>query len=522
MKMNYLNHTKEIDSMKKGMFHIGIVLAMIFLAVSCAREKPALSAAGTKEPYEVIITYLTFGQTPRDLALVEEEINKISIPAVNAKVALYPMSLFEAATQTSLMISSGEKLDLLMCLFQGGPGTLVNNGQIIALDELYEKYGAGIKATEGIAMAGGYFNGSLYAIPSEEKMGRQSGVMIRSDLLGKYPWNKNEWDMITHGDLDRLFSRVRAGEGSNLYMLNIVGPSLTTFNYFHNVDSLGATLAAGGLMNGGLGDTKIVNVFATPEYKENLDWFRKWYQAGYFNRDCVTMTETGLDLMKTGRYFAALNPTEADMKAKYIQDTGALVTAFNGSSPYAMTSIYQLSQWCIPVTCEDPETTFKFLNLMYESVEINNLLHNGIEGIHYVKAGDWERGNWGIINMPEGITMDSSGYYNPLGLWGDKSKRYNWPPITADYYEELRDFNAGIDSRVASKALGYCFDSFPVRTEYAAVNDVITQYRASLESGSVDPATALPQFLRALDAAGIGSIITENQRQLDAWLASGK
>jgi putative aldouronate transport system substrate-binding protein len=226
------------------------------------------------------------------------------------------------------------------------------------------------------------------------------------------------------------------------------------------------------------------------------------------------MTESNLDLMKSGRYFGGLNATEADMKAKYIVDTTYDVTAFNTIPPYAMTSIYQISQWAIPITCEDPETTFKFLNLMYKSEEIINLLHNGIEGVHYVKTD-----NWGIIDYPPGVSFATTGYYNPLGLWGDKSRKYQWPPISANYFEELRAFNAGIDARVSSKVLGYCFNSFPVRTEYAAVSDVITQYQAGLESGSLDPAVVLPQFLDALRVAGIDRVIAENQKQLDVWLA---
>ncbi|GHV71941.1 hypothetical protein AGMMS49928_26340 [Spirochaetia bacterium] len=229
----------------------------------------------------------------------------------------------------------------------------------------------------------------------------------------------------------------------------------------------------------------------------------------------TTMTDQGIELMKTGRYFAALNATEADMKTKYIQDTGMGFLAFNTVPPFARTGIYQISVWCIPVTCKDPETTFKFLNLMYESEAVNNLLHNGIEGMHYVKTGEW-----GIINWPEGVTAQTSGYYNPLGLWGDKSKRYNWPPVTGEYFDQLKTFNNSIDGKVASKALGYTFNSFPVRTEYAAVNDVMSQYRAGLESGSLDPETGLPQFLNALQAAGIDRVIAENQKQLDAWLGS--
>jgi putative aldouronate transport system substrate-binding protein len=505
---------KKLTTIRSWLPILGIGLLTAALFPACNQAKPAEGEAPQKEPYEIVVTYMTFLGTPRDLALVEEEVNKITIPAINARVSLFPLTFFEAASKTSLMISSGEKLDLMMVLFQGGPVNYVNNGQIIELDELFAKYGEDIARAEGIAMAGGYLNNTLYAIPSEEKFARQMGVVVRSDLLAKYPIAKNEWDMVGYEDLDALFARVRAGEGENLYMFPLAGSAIATFTFFNTVDVLGTSLASGGLMNGGLDTTRVVNVFATPEYKKHLEWFRKWYLAGYWPKDCVTMTDVAMDLMRSGRYFAAINPTEADMKAKYIQDSGWDVQVFNTVKPYAMTSIYQISVWTIPITCEDPETTFKFLNLMYQSEEINNLLHNGIEGVHYVKTGDW-----GIIDFPEGLNAESTGYYNPLGVWGDKSIRYQWPPITAGYFDELKTFNAGVDASMMSKALGYCFNSYPVRTEYAAVSDVISQYQAGLESGSLDPAVELPRFLEALNAAGIDKVIAENQKQLDAWLA---
>jgi putative aldouronate transport system substrate-binding protein len=492
---------------------LGMGAGLLAAFLSCGQAKAPEGETASKEPYEIVATYMTFLGTPRDLPLVEEEINKITVPAINARLSLFPLTFFEAASKTNLMISSGEKLDLMMVLFQGGPVNYVNNGQIIELDELFVKYGEDIARAEGIAMAGGYMDNILYAIPSEEKFARQNGILMRGDLLAKYSFAKNEWDMVNYEDLDTLFARVRAGEGENLYMFPLSGSPFTTFTNFHTVDVLGTGLASGGLMNGGLDNTTVVNVFTTPEYKKHLEWFRKWYLAGYWPRDCVTMTDVLMDLMRGGRYFAALNATEADMKAKFMQDSGLDVRAFNTVKPYAMTSIYQISVWTIPITCEDPETTFKFLNLMYKSEEINNLLHNGIEGLHYVKTGDW-----GIIDFPEGLNAETSGYYNPLGLWGDKSIRYQWPPITAGYFEELKTFNASVDNTMASKALGYCFNSYPVRTEYAAVNDVISQYQAGLETGSLDPETALPQFLAALNAAGIDKVIAENQKQLDTWL----
>ena len=46
------------------------------------------------------------------------------------------------------------------------------------------------------------------------------------------------------------------------------------------------------------------------------------------------------------------------------------------------------------------------------------------------------------------------------------------------------------------------------------------QYSGALYSGSGDPEELLPQFLEALDDAGINDVIAAKQEQLDAFLAA--
>ena len=52
----------------------------------------------------------------------------------------------------------------------------------------------------------------------------------------------------------------------------------------------------------------------------------------------------------------------------------------------------------------------------------------------------------------------------------------------------------------------------------ACVN-VVNQYNLPLLAGIVDYEEVLPQFLAALEDAGIDKIIAEKQAQLDAWAA---
>lgn len=132
-------------------------------------------------------------------------------------------------TGYSAFFSSGEKLDLICVLFDGGPGIYVNKGQLLELDELFEKYGADVEAAEGVAMAGGYFNGKLYAIPDEEFMGRRYGFVGRQDILDKYEFD--EYEDATYEDLDAFFARVKVGEREDFYIFNNVGGVSTIGNF---------------------------------------------------------------------------------------------------------------------------------------------------------------------------------------------------------------------------------------------------------------------------------------------------
>ena len=67
---------------------------------------------------------------------------------------------------------------------------------------------------------------------------------------------------------------------------------------------------------------------------------------------------------------------------------------------------------------------------------------------------------------------------------------------------------------------GFIPDSTNVATQVAAINNVYTQYNNSLTYGDVDPEVYLPEFLKALEEAGINDVMAEYQRQVDEWLAN--
>ena len=213
-----------------------------------------------EEPYEVIMTFIIPSNVPADLKLVQEEVNKIALEETNTKVSLLPITLAEMAQKYNLMLSSGEKLDLMLT-FATGVGEYVNKGYLLELDDLVEERGQAILEAEGIAIAGGYFAGKLYAIPSEEKMGRSYGIAARLDLAEKY--NFDVEGIKSYDDLEYMFKTIKENE-PDIIPFALVGQGAGG-SIMIQYDDLGSSVGTGVLMDGGMGDTTIVNLFETEE-----------------------------------------------------------------------------------------------------------------------------------------------------------------------------------------------------------------------------------------------------------------
>lgn len=465
-----------------------------------------------EDPYEVVMCYIYYGTLSEDLQMVEDAINEVALEKTNTQVSLLPLSFSEIDTQPSLMISSGEKLDLLLGFRQANFLNYINSNMLLELDDLYAQYGSAIAEDLGTIINGGYVGGVLYGIPSTRTHANSNGVMIVTDYVEKYGLDTNQ--DIGYEELDEFFAKVKEGEGENFTPMIISGANVTTFEFFNRMDVLGADIGCGAIIDYH-NSTTVENVFASEEYATHLDWMRKWYEAGYINGDAVTNTENATDLVRNGLGCTYLMQTYWDMEANQEQGLQMDITAINLTGDRQTTDVYQGQTWSIPFTSENPEAAMAFLNLTYEDEKVVNMFYHGIEGVHYEMVDDA-----GIIKLMDGETLDTVGYNNPLGLYGAVDKMYqfntSWGP---EYFELMEEYNNNIPEDALSPFLGYTFNPADVSTEYSAVQDVVTQYRTSLETGSVNPDVILPEFLTALENAGIDTIIEANQASLDEWLA---
>jgi putative aldouronate transport system substrate-binding protein len=498
--------------MKRKLGWVYSLLAIVVLLAACgsnngsnvASESSTNNASDSDEHYELTLAFFTFGSVPKDILLVQDEINKIAKAKINASVKLLPISLSTWQNQINLMLTSNEKLDLMVV--QGSTyGNQVAKGQLLNLDELITKYGQGIAEALGPDyLTAPKINGKTYGVPSIRDLAQGYGYIVRKDLI-----QKNNIDLSqvkTLEDLEPVLKTIK--EKENLVpMVNSVGNSPLT--YYKTTDSLGDDF--GVLLNNGADNLEVVNWFETEEYAQMVTKAREWNKAGYFLKDAITVKESSSDLIKGKKgagNFAALKPGFAVQEQR---QTNTDIEVVEMMPPVATTSTVTNIMWGITSNSKNPEKAMQFLNLMYADKDIVNLLDWGIEGKHYVKVSD------NIIEYPAGVDATTVGYTGAGWMFGNQFLSYIFNGDDEQLWEKMKAFNL---SAVKSKALGFSFDSSSVKTEFAAVSNVVVQYRNALESGVLDPANNLPEFIAKLKDAGIDNIIAEKQKQLDDWAAT--
>jgi putative aldouronate transport system substrate-binding protein len=464
------------------------------------------SDAGEK-PVELIFAVPNPGTAMNDLELVQEEINKITLQKINATVKFMLIDWAAWNQQINLILAGSEQLDLMVTSAFMNYSSMVAKGQLVPLDDLLHQYGQGImEAMDPVFYEGTRINGKIYGVSSFRELVADYGFNARKDLLDKH--NIDLSQIKSFEELEPIFQLIKEKEPGIIPLVQrntsntVVSDMIAT-----HVDSQGDGM---GVLMLDDNNTTVVNLYETPQYRQAVELARKWYNAGYIAPDAATSQEGYVALMKAGKGFGYFSNMKPGFEVQETRLTGyeiegvRLTPAVGGSSgPVA----FMIS---IPSNTKHPEKAMQFMNLLYTDADIMNLITLGIEGKHYVKMDN------GQVRLPDGV--ETSGYVFNQWLIGNNSLTYLWEGWDPNQWENLKEFNR---NAVYSPALGFLFDANSVKTEVAAVSNVISEYKAGLESGSVDP-KVLDQFIDDLKKAGIDTIIAEKQRQLDEFLAANQ
>ena len=266
----------------------------------------------------------------------------------------------------------------------------------------------------------------------------------------------------------------------------------------------------GVLLNKGQ-DTTVSNWYESDDYINACKLVRSWNQAGYTSADFATCTDYGEALMAAGNLFCFTTSGKPNTKAEKDSMTGYDTTCITVTDNVCYTQTTSAVLYGIASNSKDPAKAMMLLNWIYATKEANDLLNWGIEDKDYVVTDD------GTIDYPEGVTSDNVGYHQDYG-WAlpNQYNSYTWTGNDPDVWEQYQEVR---DTALKSKAYGFYFDTTPVFNEISALNAVSDEYRTSIETGSVDPDTAIAEFNQKLYDAGLQTVMDEKQAQLDEWLA---
>jgi putative aldouronate transport system substrate-binding protein len=499
--------------MKRKMRFLAAFLSMVVI-LATAGTGFTFAKKAADDPYTVKMAFIIFGNAPRDTQAIEDAINKLTIAKINAKVKLMPINISAYNQQMNLMLSGGEQLDL-MAVLSTNFAQFVNSGQIVPMDKYLANEGKGIATTLGKDfLVSGKIAGKTYAVTNLRDLAAGQGFIMRKDIADKYKINPNNIKSLN--DLTKVFEIIKKNEPGMYPIIpaNTNASILSNFGYGRDlVDPL--TDGFGVLM---LKDKnlKVINWFETKEYADRLKLVRSWNQAGYILPDAATNQETQFALIKAGKGFGYLPGTKPGFIGQESRNAGVEMTVADFAKPVSSTSNLQIVQWALTRNSKNPSVAMKMLNLFYTDSELANLIAWGIQGKHYV-----ETSTKNVIDYPKG--MDASSQTYQIGVQWEFPNEFIthiWKGDSPTLWSDMDKFNR---SAQKSRAYGFTFNAAKVKTEEASITNVINQYQKSLESGAVDPAKVLPEFISKLKSAGIDRIISEKQKQLNTWLiASSK
>ncbi|WP_419874636.1 ABC transporter substrate-binding protein [Candidatus Pristimantibacillus sp. PTI5] len=506
---------------KSRIFTVLAIVALLLSACSGANggnnsgsdtgKNPTQESESTAKPEEIVYAYPIYGNIPTDIQLIEDEVNKISIKEINVKVKLLPINGGNWDQQVNLMISSGEKLDLMPSM--GNFNTMVAQKQLLDITALIDSYGQGIKSAVGESfLKGTMVDGKIYGVTLGNGKAAVPNIAMRKDILDKYGLSID--NVNTLEDIANIYEVISQKEPQMSMLIPFgagdvsLAPGALLFQ--SNYDALGDGL---GVLLGN-DNFNVVNFYETEEYKSLLNTIRDWYQKGYILKDAATTTETAVSLLKAGKGFSEFSNGEVGLDAQLSRNTGHPFVTRKLQEPLITSGAIQGLTWTIPVTSKKPEAAMKFLNLTYTNADVVNFLDWGIEGKHYEKKQD------GTIGYPSGVDATNTSYgFGQDWLMGNQLIAHVWEGNDPNNYNILAENNK---TAPISIALGFSYDSSKVKTEIANVNNVLSQYRPGLHTGSLDPVKYLPELISRLKTAGIDKIIAEKQEQLNAWVAANQ
>lgn len=494
------------------------------------KESPGASAsdssqAGTKEYYgndiseHKELTMYVIGDEPASADEVEAAINEKLEEKANAALDITYISLSDYTTKYSLLLASGEDIDIIYSSEWAGYFEEARKGAYLEITEdMISQYmpqtseGQDPDSYDSVGV-----NGKRYMIPlNSVYAGNAVPVLIRGDLREKYGMGEiNSYE----GLLEYMETVAENEEGIYPYAAATDGVELSIQMYQCRYGLRASTSLAkyigyyfDGTNNSPDADD-LVWQYTTDEYREYVNDAKTWADQGFWSKNAVSNTIAPSDAFINGtsavvfwNYDTCMTIYNTVME-EHPEWKPELVDLNPGGVRYKTAFTQGLS---IPATASEPERSMIVMDLLKWDKEIYDIARYGIEGKNWIETSDTtyqfgeEQGNYTVGNSP--IT------------WGTKNDKLE--RILGDAGAEQPEIYQELFSDPVSESLTpFIFDDSGVKSEIAALSELCSQYIPILELGLVDdPDSTLDEFNEKCEAAGKERVFEEFKKQYTEYL----
>lgn len=437
-------------------------------------------------------------QPQKDTQLVLEKINEYLINKINATLEFKMIPEADYDNKLKSVISSGEKFDI--CFTSVWMNSYTHNalkGSFIELDPLLEKYGKGIlDALPQILLDGVRVRDKIYSLPSNQELAHQWGISLNKKYIDKYGFDVSRITKIK--DLEPMFRVIKdKEEGIVPYLI-----SPYSCHAFSMPMERVEEQVPSGLYFDNRSGYRLVNAMEISEFKQYLSLMHKWYKAGYILKDAASFKSIDA-IEKAGNWFAGSVSYNPLVEFKLKQKLGYDVAIVPIGSPFITKKDAVFYMHAVSSTSRDPQRAVMFLELLNTDKYLFNLIAYGIENIHYKKIGN------------NTIKLFGDSYHIEPFSFGNIKLSYQFTSIPQTLSEDFEQFNS---HAILSPLLGFNFDPEPVRSEIEKITEVTEEFEGPLFVGAVDPEVYLPKVIEKYKSAGLDKVMSEQQKQLDAWI----
>ena len=480
---------------------MALLLALGAMSTALAADDPL----DTSKPVELVM-YLMGTEPPRFQEMLKT-FNAMSKEELNCTVSVYFIGWGDYMTAYPMLFTGGEEFDLIYAATWTDYANLAKRGAFLPLEDLLPIYCAeSLKDHPADALYQATVDGHVYAYTSNLKTYSAYGAVVRGDLMDQY-------GITEINNLEDYGKYLQAVVDNNPEFTDPAGaysdPLVDdVFLFAKGYYPLSGSTGGVYYVDTNAETPQVLAAHELPEFAELCAMMKDWSDAGYWPKNVLSIQENGGEMLKMGISASRVHNFDSYV-GDYIQNPDEWDVRWFNLVPTLNHLSFMQDSMAVPASSKNPERALMLLDKMRTDERYYNLLDYGIEGVDHTFDEN------GFVFM-----HDNDLFFEQPGTWGFRMEKFHRqgvgsPPDFAEAKQALED------AVVPNIYRSFNMDTAPIKTEYAAMQNLYAQYYGPLSVGmSADMEGDMAKLAEQATAAGNEAVKAELQKQLDAFVVS--